>query len=110
MAMTMEDKEKCAEIYKIYTGGIETEPSKWNEKAGDFLAQMVVEIERCTRGMAAARAVWPSNIKVSWSYLVKIVYNIIKGESKLRQGYVNTACFNQGVDAFNWAIQYELEK
>jgi hypothetical protein len=29
MGMTMENKEKCAGIYEIYTGGIENDPSKW---------------------------------------------------------------------------------
>lgn len=91
-------------------GGIETDPSKWNEKSGNLLAQMVLEIEKCSRGMAAARAVWPKNIKVTWSYLVTVVYEIIKGEIKLRKGYVNTACLNQGVDVFNTEIQYELTK
>lgn len=108
MSMTMAEKEKCAEIYEIYTGGIHTEPSKWNERAGDLLAKMVYEIEKCTRGMAAARAVWPNNIKVGWGYLVKVVYHIIKGEAKLRQGYVNTACLGQGIAVFNTSIQNEL--
>lgn len=108
MPMSIADKEKCAEIYEIYTGGIHTEPSKWNERAGDLLAQMVFQIEKCTRGMAAARAVWPTNIKVGWDYLVKVVYHIIKGEVKLRKGYVHTACLDRGIATFNTSIQYEL--
>jgi hypothetical protein len=39
---------------------------------------------------------------------VKVVYHIIKGEAKLRQGYVNTACLGQGIAAFNTSIQNEL--
>lgn len=110
MSMTMADKEKCAEIYEIYTGGIHTEPAKWNERAADLLAKMVFDIERCTRGLAAARAVWPINIKVGWGYLVKVVYHIIKGEAKLRQGYVHTACLDISIGVYKSSIHYELEK
>lgn len=61
MVMTMEDKKKCAELFT----GVDTEPFRWNEEAGDLLAKMIFKIKDCSHGMGLARAVWPSTSKVS---------------------------------------------
>ena len=91
MGMTIDDKNKCAAIYEAFTGE-QTEPSKWNEAAGDILAEMVDQIRRCTRGMGLARSAWPSTGKVTWMWVIKIPYHIIRNEIAIQRGKVNTAC------------------
>ena len=46
--LTAAEKEQCAKVYKIYTGE-EIEAFRWNRKAADLLAEMVKEIEVCSR-------------------------------------------------------------
>lgn len=109
MGMTMEDKEKCAAIYEAFTGEY-TEPSKWNEAAGNILAEMVDEIRKCTRGMGLARSVWPSSSKITWMWLVKIPYHIIKNEIAINRGEVMVVCLQVGVDAYKSSIFWELNQ
>jgi hypothetical protein len=107
--MTMDDKEKCARLYEAFTGE-HTEPSMWNEKAADLLAEMADKIKKCTQGMGWARAIWPSTSKITWLWVVKIPYNKLKNEMKIRKGWRNDACIDAGVDAYAELIKYELIK
>lgn len=107
MTMTMEDKEKCAALFEAFTG-IETEPYRWNERAGDLLAEMISEIKRCTSGMGLARSMWPSTSKITWLWVVKIPYHIIRNQIKMKAGYVNTACYQKFVDDYDDLIEFEL--
>lgn len=54
--MTIDEKEKCAEIFEAFTG-IETPSHRWNETAGELLAEMVDHIKNCSHGMGLARSV-----------------------------------------------------
>ena len=109
MVMTMEDKKKCAALYAAFTGE-HTEPFRWNEKAGNLLAEMIHKIKNCSHGMGMARAVWPSAHKITWIWVVKIPLHILRNEMKIRSGQANLACLNAGVDAYAASIQYELIK
>jgi hypothetical protein len=109
MVMTMKDKIKCAALYETFTGE-RTEPIRWNEDAGNLLAEMIHKIKKCSHGMGMARAVWPSAHKITWLWAVKIPLHILKNEIKLRSGQVNLACLNAGVDAYATSIKYELVK
>lgn len=101
--MTMDDKEKCAAIYEAFTGE-HTEPSLWNEKAGNLLAEMADKIKKCTQGMGWARAVWPSATKITWLWVVKIPYHALKNEIKVQKGWRNNACVNRGINAYKTSI------
>lgn len=107
--MTMDDKEKCARLYEAFTGE-QTEPSIWNEKAADLLAEMADKIKECTQGMGWARAIWPSTSKITWLWVVKIPYHALKNEMKIRKGWRNSACVNRGIDAYKSSIFDELIK
>lgn len=107
VGMTMDDKEKCAALYEAFTGE-HTEPSRWNEKAGNMLAEMADKIKECTRGMGWARAVWPSTSKITWSWVVKIPYHALRNEIKMQKGWRNTACVNRGINAYKFPILDEL--
>jgi hypothetical protein len=105
--MTINDKEKCAALYEAFTGE-HTEPSRWDEKAGNLLAEMADEIKKCTEGMGWARAVWPSTTKITWLWVVKIPYHALKNEMNVRKGWRNNACIRAGINAYRFAIIKEL--
>lgn len=107
--MTIDEKEKCAEIFEAFTG-IETPSHRWNETAGELLAEMVDHIKNCSHGMGLARSVWPSTSKVTLFWLLKIPYHIIRNEIKMNIGYVNRACLASGIVQYKDAIRWELIK
>ncbi|MCP4746120.1 MAG: hypothetical protein GY874_08255 [Desulfobacteraceae bacterium] len=107
MSLTLEEKEKCAAIFEAVTD-IHTEPHRWNEKAADYLAEMMDKLTECSRGMGIARSFLYPGVKVSWTMLVKIPYHIIKSEIKMRYGKRNVMCITIGVSAYDELIQMAL--
>lgn len=95
MEMSWIDQAKCADIYYNYTG-IETEPSWWNEEAGDLLAEMVDKIEKCTSGMDDANCflsviskglrtiLTPAN-PITWRWVVTVPAHRLKKGYKLNR-------------------------
>jgi hypothetical protein len=75
VGMVMDDKEKCAALYKAFAGE-HTEPSRWNEIAGNLLAEMADEIKKCTKGMGWVLTVLPSTSIITWLWVVKISYHV----------------------------------
>ena len=120
MEMSWIDQAKCADIYYNYTG-IETEPSWWNEEAGDLLAEMVYKIEECTNGMDDAncflsviskglRSILNPSSPTSWQWVVSVPAHRLKKGYMLKQGFVNTACLNEGLRNWKDQITYALVK
>ncbi len=104
MAMTIDDKQRCSDVYEAYTG-ISIPANKWNEVAAEYLAEMVTEIVTCSRGMGATRSILPKTVKPTWSWLVGIPYHIIMNEIRLKKGYVNVACLNSKTGQYRALIE-----
>ena len=104
MPFTTEEKNICSEIYLAFTGE-EIEPGYWNEAAADYLAEFVYEVIKCSRGMGMARSLFPSTIKITGFWLVKIPYHIIKNEILINNGYVNVWCLNSKSAEYKTAIK-----
>jgi hypothetical protein len=112
LTMTKTQKEQCARLFKIYTE-IETEPHHWNEKAADLLAEMVWQVEDCSRGMGMLSAFFPKklplNLKPSWRWwLTNVILDLLMNEAKIRKGYVNTICLNEAIAAYRTVVQDRL--
>jgi hypothetical protein len=107
--MTLNEKQQCAEVYEIYTGE-QTPVDKWNTKAALLLAEMVHKIEECSLALSSVKAIWPSTSKVTWTWLVKIPYELIKNKSKVRNGYVNQTCLDRATATYKSSILNELIK
>jgi hypothetical protein len=90
------EKEQCAKVYKIYTGE-EIEAFRWNRKAADLLAEMVKEIEVCSRKLGTVLACFPKSLPGNgeWLWLAEIVLDIIKNEALIHKGYLHTTCIQQ---------------
>lgn len=73
--MSWEDKKKCSEIWKLISG--ETiMPVRWNQKAADSLATIVIEIKDCS--IALDMLPRPQGMRPGWFWLAKTAYGIIK--------------------------------
>lgn len=107
MALSMEDKQKCAELFKLFAD-IGTEPRLWNEKAANTLAEMVKEILKCSRVMGIMGALYPLPIKVTWTWLCGIAYKIIVSEYRTRKFRVNLTCYRWLVSQYDDLIQLQL--
>jgi hypothetical protein len=107
--LTAAEKEQCAKVYKIYTGE-EIEASRWNRNTADILAEMVRDIEECSRDFGTVLACFPKSLpsKGEWLWLAEIVVDIIKNEALIRKGYVNTICLKTGVKKYEIKLKKKL--
>jgi hypothetical protein len=107
MPMTMAERETCSEIYKAYTGEM-IEARYWNEAAADNLALFVNDVVECSHGMGMARAIFPSSTKISWLFLVKMPYHILKNEILISKDYVNASCLTGKAASYKTAIKASM--
>jgi len=73
MAMTIEEKEKCSEIYKLITNR-DVPAYQWNENAANKLAGIVEDILKCTELIHLI----PRGPGNDWIWLVTEAYGAIK--------------------------------
>ena len=73
--MTDVEKNRCAEVFKTVSGK-ETDPARWNDAAGDLLAEMVAKIRECSNAMDFVPR--PAGWRPGWSYIVNYAYQALK--------------------------------
>ncbi|WP_306536928.1 hypothetical protein [Geobacter sp.] len=103
--MTIEEKQKCAEVFKMLTGQ-ETQPQDWNESAANLLAEMVAKVRDCSNAMDFVPR--PPGWKPNWTYVVKYVYESLKNRST-RSGNYYEACLTAVGSAIKRKIEIELQ-
>lgn len=107
MTMSMEDKEKCADLYELFTGE-SIEALRWNEEAGDILALMVKEIVECSRVMGILGSLYPIPVKPSWTWLIGLAYKNIVNEFRVRKNRVNIHCYNRFIPTYKTSIKLAM--
>lgn len=103
--MTIEEKQKCAEVFKMLTGQ-ETKPQDWNESAANLLAEMVAKVRDCSNAMDFVPR--PPGWKPGWTYIVKYVYESIRNRST-RSGNYYEACLTAVGSSIKRKIEIELQ-
>lgn len=89
MSMDFDDKQKCVEIWEMYTGQT-TAPVQWNEAAADALATMTAEIRECSSAMNFVPR--PVGLKPGWGWLIDYVYDVLQNRYSTNKGRLYEAC------------------
>lgn len=103
MTMSMEDKQKCVELFELFTEET-TSARNWNEEAADILAMMVKDIVECSRVMGILGSLYPIPVKPSWTWLVGLAYKNIVNEFRVRKNRVNIHCYNRLIPTYKTSI------
>ncbi len=81
--MTHEERETCARLYFLYSGGEPIPEHKWNDNGANELYRMILRVQNCSTGIACAwlpkvPATMPTTPAQAAIYLTKYLYESLK--------------------------------
>jgi hypothetical protein len=86
--MTQEERQTCARLYFLYSGGEPVQEHKWNDKGANELYRMILKVQNCSTGIAWLPKVpntMPTIAKQAATYLVQYLYKSLKKQYALNK-------------------------
>ena len=99
--MTLEEKKKCSELWKMASGDY-IPPDEWTESAANELAKFFAGIYDCTAAMSYVPR--PCGSAPGWGWVVNQVYNVLRTRYLMNKGMVFSSCRDISVSRYKSTI------